>query len=691
LSIANPQSRGLVLDAYIRVSRVGRRRGASFISPKIQRQEIFRWAERNGASIAEIFEELDRSGRRADRPLLLAAVGRIEEGASAGLVVATADRFFRSSLDGQSTLKRVLDAGGHFFTARESFDLGSDAGRWMLRNLLSTAEFYSDRLGTAWAQAKDEAINRGVYPASHVPFGYRRTRAGRLRPNPATAPHVIELFRLRAAGESMASLCRYMEEQGIRTSSGHAGWSRGALTHLLHNRAYLGEIHWGATVRPAAHPPLVDAVIWEAAQRPTLLGRQPSHRRSLLTGLVRCAGCCMSMSPTTRGVSGHKSYRVYYCHGHSAGGPCPARAGARAELLETHVEQAMLDCLRRRRGRPLGALAAAEAAAADADAALARYRDSDRILKTLGPSAYTAGFAARANRLRAARLKVADLRASDALHELPSADQVAADWPTMPIERRRQLLGQVLDCVFVSAGRDSLQDRVTVCPAGTAPANLPQIGDKRTRARPFRPRGGPRNTRLGTRAADRWSNARLERELREFLADRSHWPPDVTFIDAGRSDLLHQALLRASRDWWAFHLRLPVEEPPGSPRPWTDERIRRELDHYLHGKTRWPTRSEFKADGRRPLSIAIERAGGIARWSAQYPEVGCPQAFRWTDELIRDHLATLCRDRTTLPSQREFAKAGLHGLNKALSVYHGRAWWAEELGLAYDAKQGHAT
>jgi hypothetical protein len=77
----------LRVDGDIWVSRVGQRRGVRFISPTLQREEIEAWVSAHDAQLLQVFEELDRSGRRPDRPLLQEAARRIEAGVSSGLVM----------------------------------------------------------------------------------------------------------------------------------------------------------------------------------------------------------------------------------------------------------------------------------------------------------------------------------------------------------------------------------------------------------------------------------------------------------------------------------------------------------------------------------------------------------------------------------------------------------------------------
>lgn len=53
---------------------------------------------------------------------------------------------------------------------------------------------------------------------------------------------------------------------------------------------------------------------------------------------------------------------------------------------------------------------------------------------------------------------------------------------------------------------------------------------------------------------------------------------------------------------------------PGPKRRWTDARIERELRAFLADRDTWPTPAEFREHGHGPLYLAASRAGGITRW-----------------------------------------------------------------------------
>src|SRR4051812_48866586 len=108
------------VDGYVRVSDV-RGRSVSgvpgrpvLISPSLQRERIASYCQLYGLRLLEVFEELDESGARPDRPLLMQAIERVETGRSNGIIVAKLDRFGRSLRDALDHIDRIQAAGGTF-------------------------------------------------------------------------------------------------------------------------------------------------------------------------------------------------------------------------------------------------------------------------------------------------------------------------------------------------------------------------------------------------------------------------------------------------------------------------------------------------------------------------------------------------------------------------------------------------
>jgi site-specific DNA recombinase len=211
-------------------------------------------------------------------------------------VVSKVSRFGRSLLSGLAAIERVKAAGGQFVSVQDGLDTSTDSGRLVLHILLSLAEWEGDRIRAEWDQARASAIKRGVYMSAGSPVGYRRTRSGRLRPAPEAAAAIAEVFRRRAQGESFSSLARWFEQQGVRTAYGNPGWTSISMAKLVRSPVYLGQIRDGPYVNDRAHPPLVDAATWPAAQHPRRVVLVHELQPALLARLVRCAGCSLTMS-----------------------------------------------------------------------------------------------------------------------------------------------------------------------------------------------------------------------------------------------------------------------------------------------------------------------------------------------------------------------------------------------------------
>ena len=109
------------------------------------------------------------------------------------------------------------------------------------------------------------------------------------------------IFRRYAELGSVRLLKEELEAQGIKSKSwtsasgrviGDKPFSRGALYLILQNRTYLGEIVHKGQSHPGEHTPIIDQLLWDAAQaqlasntaerNPGARTRQPS----LLTGML---------------------------------------------------------------------------------------------------------------------------------------------------------------------------------------------------------------------------------------------------------------------------------------------------------------------------------------------------------------------------------------------------------------------
>jgi DNA invertase Pin-like site-specific DNA recombinase len=664
----------MVLDGYIRVSQVrGReKKGERFISPRVQREDIGRWVSAHGAELGEVFEELNKSGGRADRPRLLEAVDRVERGNSDGIVVARLTRFGRSFLDGLSLIGRIQKAGGTLVSVHEGFDLKTPTGQLVARILFAVGEWEFDQWREHWDVARENAIGRGIYICRKGPVGLRRGANGRLEVDPAQAPVMEGFFERRLDGASAIELAEYLNESEIETESG-VPFTASSVYKFVKNPAYCGTAHSGAYSKAEAHEAIVDRATWERCQFP---GRKsPEWVESLVAGMVRCAGCGLAMT-SIRSQGQIAAANIYRCYGHR--GKCDAPAIAGGEELDPLVEEFLFR--HSQRGRPPGGekkQQRLELAAAQAEADLVAYRDNPALQRTLGPESFEAGLAKRHNIVERRQLELARVKHG---RRGPKVDLEALEreWPSLSWEARRKVTRELLDCVIVKRGSQPLIERAWIFRRDRGPI----VDRKRRRIVDFRP---PADGEARLKEPQAWGKRRIEAELREFFAEREQrWPTYVEFAKAGRARLHAQMMAWGGPYHWGNRLEIAV--PRGAVR-WTPQRLHGALAPLLEGRTIWPRRSEFLEAGVGPLYAAVNNNGGLVHWAEQFGLVyESPNGrTKWPKQRVERELRDFLSGRAVFPVKGEFKQAGLERLYRAMLAHGGRAYWAEQLNVKLSA------
>jgi site-specific DNA recombinase len=656
----------VLLDGYVRVSRIGGREGERFISPAAQRQEIEAWIRARGARVGEVFEELDESGGREDRPLLIEAIERVEAGESGGIVVAKLDRFGRSLTAGLRAIQRIEKAGGTIVCVQDGLDLSTATGRLVLQMLFSIGEWELERVRANWDVAKARAIARGVY-LGKAPIGFRRGTDGRLQIDPESGPIVREIFERRTSGESLTQISRDLNALGVRTNTG-ATFTTAAILRILRNPAYKGEAHHGEDRNRDAHPPIVDAALWDSCQkRPRPPKSQPE---SLLAGMIRCASCGQMMRTARAANKLGGSQLAYRCPNKL--GACKARCYARIDELDPLVEEFIFSRCRDS-GESDSTLGRSqrEAAVGAAEAELALCRDDPALLRALGPARFAEELEARQRELES---RVLELAVPCEERRVAAVDVAAleARWSRLSAAERREAARELLDCVIVAAGRAPVMERAWIYRRGRAPlrregrrlvGSFDATNDDGERLSPVR----------------LIEEAQLERELRDFLMGRSEWPAYLEFARAGHGRLYHQVLRCGGPHHWGRKLGIPV--PEHRPR-WTPQTLEGALRPFLRGRDQWPTKGEFEAAGLGGLYVALRKERGLAYWAAHFGlSYRAGYRFHWPSARIELELRRMARNGE-FPTRRELREAGLGGLYEAIRLDDGGVLeWAGRLGL----------
>ena len=431
----------------VRVSEVGGRDEIHTLDE--QRERIEALCVREGWRLVAVHEERDVSGGAllADRPGLSQAVTAVLTGHAERLASAYTDRLWRST-EVRSQVVRLVEAAGCEVWSAEEGRISNRNGADKFSGTVRTAadELYRDQISEKSAAAQARAVKLGYWMSPYVPVGYLRADK-RLAPDPKTASVIADAFRVRDGGATVADVRAFLLERGI-------AMTYAAVTRMLANRAYLGELHFGKLSNLSAHPAIVDTDTFRRVQRVRVSSGRRARSERLLArlGVLRCGSCGARMSAT----SGHSGTRPMYRCGSHVGDDCPQPVTISAPLVEGLVVDRVRAALADVEGR-----ASVEDNAREADAALERAR-----LDVEAAARAFSGFEDEtAVRERLAELSAARDLAQEQVDHLGSHRSVvtinaARDWDRLSLDARRALVRAVVAEVRVAPGRGV--ERVTV-------------------------------------------------------------------------------------------------------------------------------------------------------------------------------------------------------------------------------------
>lgn len=311
-------------------------------------------ARRGGGDVVAIFADAGVSGfHTAQRPEYLRMVRVLKDGGFDALMAEDTDRLARSLKEMASLYDIAEHVGAEIWTITD--------GRISLLHAawkgMSGQEFLRN-LAVKVRRGLVGVVERGGIPGGRC-YGYDVAGTAKRTVNEEQAEIVRRIYREYASGKSPRHICRDLNKQGIAGPRGGV-WRVSTLignpkrlNGTLNNPVYIGRLAFNrqtfrknpetgrriARANPVDqwlfedHPELVivGADLWAAVERRRKSlspgGRPEAYRRpvSLLSGLVRCAGCGGPMT---------KSGDYFRCADHLNGGPCGNNKGEPLGELE---------------------------------------------------------------------------------------------------------------------------------------------------------------------------------------------------------------------------------------------------------------------------------------------------------------------------------------------------------------------
>lgn len=162
---------------------------------------------------------------------------------------------------------------------------------------------------------------------------------------------------------------------------------------------------------------------------------------ALLHGLLRCGGCGRLLTTKTEDRGTPRERVVYHCLNRSSAGQCPAPVAIADGRVEPYVEAVMRGQMGDGASRSVQArLSRAEKHARQRGQELAAYRDSPRLLATLGSERFTAGLSVRVEREERSLLELAQARSAVAAVG-PGVQELRSGWSRLTLKEKSGCAG----------------------------------------------------------------------------------------------------------------------------------------------------------------------------------------------------------------------------------------------------------
>jgi DNA invertase Pin-like site-specific DNA recombinase len=298
------------------------------------------------------------SGGSMERPGLAALMADVEAGRIDIVVVYKVDRLTRSLADFAKIVERFDAKGISFVSVTQAFNTTSSMGRLTLNVLLSFAQFEREVTAERIRDKIAASKRKGMWMGGHVPLGYR-VENRKLVIDEVEVEQVRTIFDLYLKLGSIPALKDELDRREMRTrvrtrsdgsTFGGVLFFTGALSALLRNRAYIGEIIHKGEHHAGEHEPIVDAAVFEKVQQRLASQLVERTKRLSPNGLLRglifdSRGNRMSPSYTVK-----HGARYHYYISRALLENRKAEAGSPPRASATAIDELVLGALRQRPG-----------------------------------------------------------------------------------------------------------------------------------------------------------------------------------------------------------------------------------------------------------------------------------------------------------------------------------------------------
>lgn len=410
--------------------------------------------ERRGWAAAEeyIDNDVSATGHKV-RPEYQRMLRDIRAGRLDAVCVWDVDRLTRRPIEIEEFLELADDHSIALASVGGDLDIATDMGRVQLRVGAAFARGEVDKKARRQRRQRQQAAEAGLIVGGRRAFGY--TDDG-LHLDPDEAPLLAEMYRRFVSGNTLGSIARWLNEQGVTTTQGKPWRYQSVRTvlsnprncglrgvrHLLPGKAGRngGRETWHSIIGEAKWPAVVDQDTWRvvmAVLKDPKRGEKHvgNRQRYLLSGIAECSTCGEKL------ITGRRDgTRLLRC-------PSLSHVSRKAEPIEAFV----LEILMARLSDPAARAVLGRREHHDVDLGELRARgDELRERKTHLVLNYADAGLSWADVVTASKRieeqlseideQIATASGSDPTVEIVNVGDPRAVWEAWPLEVKRQLL-----------------------------------------------------------------------------------------------------------------------------------------------------------------------------------------------------------------------------------------------------------
>ncbi|MCC6910042.1 MAG: recombinase family protein [Phycisphaerales bacterium] len=305
-------------------------------------------AKREGWHVAREFDVAESARRGAERLAFNDMVKWVRANARREKITAILshklDRVCRNMRDAVRLQELEDSCGVQLAFVENQFGPGA-AGALSFNVMAAVAQYYSDNLRSEVLKGMDEKVRQG-WPTGGAPYGYINVQDNHeepVQPHPEKSRTIIRIFELYAYGDmTFQSLADALEREGHIYRPSQPRFTRTALSYVLNNRFYIGELLRNGQTFTGRYQRLITRELFEACQD-ILHGK---NRRTgkpqipLSGGLMRCAHCGFAITGERikrKLKNGSVNEHLYYRCGNNHPDPGHPRVRWRAEDVESAI------------------------------------------------------------------------------------------------------------------------------------------------------------------------------------------------------------------------------------------------------------------------------------------------------------------------------------------------------------------